>query len=54
MYGCYVQGRFWFFAILEGSQYVISRSFDSSDPVVAQQIIMILRRMKEIIHTELM
>jgi hypothetical protein len=54
MYGCYVQGRFWFFSILEGNQYVISRSFDSSDPVVAKQIIMILRRMKEIIHTNLM
>ncbi len=54
MYGCYVQGRFWFFAILQDKEYVISRSFDSSDPIAAQQIIMILRRIKEIIHTTLM
>ncbi len=54
MYGCYVQGRFWFFSILEDKQYVISRSFDASDPIVAQQIIMILRKMKEIIHTKLL
>jgi hypothetical protein len=54
MYGCYVQGRFWFFSILEDKQYVISRSFDASDPIVAQQIIMILRKMNDIIHTTLM
>ena len=54
MYGCYVQGRFWFFSILEDKQYVISRSFDSSDPIVAQHIIMILRKMKDIIYTTLM
>ena len=54
MYGCYVQGRFWFFSILDGKKYVISQSFDSSDPVDAQQIVMILRQMKEIIRTTLM
>lgn len=54
MYGCYVQGRFWFFSILEGKEYVISQSFDSSDAADAQQIIMILRRMKDIIYTTLM
>lgn len=54
MYGCYVQGRFWFFSILEGKEYVISQSFDSTDPNDARQIITILRRMKEIIHTTLM
>jgi hypothetical protein len=54
MYGCYVQGRFWFFSILVGKEYVISQSFDSTDPTDARQIITILRRMKEIIHTTLM
>ena len=54
MYGCYVQGRFWFFSILEGKEYVISQSFDSTDPNDARQIIMILRRMKDIIYTTLM
>jgi hypothetical protein len=54
MYGCYVQGRFWFFSILEANQYVISQAFDASSLSSAQQIIMILRKMKELIHTTLM
>ncbi len=54
MYGCYVQGRFWFFSILEGTQYVISQSFDAASLEGAKQIIMILRKMKELIHTKLM
>lgn len=54
MYGCYVQGRFWFFSILDGKKYVISQSFDSANAAAAEQIVMILRRMKEIIHTTLM
>lgn len=54
MYGCYVQGRFWFFAILEGNKYVISQPYNSIKSDEAQQIIMILRRMKEIIHRDLM
>jgi hypothetical protein len=54
MYGCYVQGRFWFFSILEDKQYVVSQAFDSASVIGAHQIIMILRKMKEIIHTKLM
>jgi hypothetical protein len=54
MYGCYVQGRFWFFAILEGNQYVISQPYNSANINETQQIIMILRKMKELIHTTLM
>jgi hypothetical protein len=54
MYGCYVQGRFWFFSILHDKKYVISQAFDASSMKTAQHIIMILRKMKEIIHTELM
>jgi hypothetical protein len=54
MYGCYVQGRFWFFSILIGKEYVISQPYNSIKVDEAQQIIMILRRMKEIIYTTLM
>ena len=54
MYGCYVQGRFWLFAILVGKEYVISQPYNSVKAEEAQQIIMILRRMKEIIYTTLM
>ena len=54
MYGCYVQGRFWFFSILDGKKYVISQPYNSVKVDEAQHIIMILRRMKDIIHTTLM
>lgn len=54
MYGCYVQGRFWFFSILDGKKYVISQPYNSIKVDEAQHIIMILRKMKDIIHTTLM
>jgi hypothetical protein len=54
MYGCYVQGRFWFFSILEDKQYVISQAFDAASVNGVKQIIMILRKMKDLIHTTLM
>lgn len=54
VYGCYVQGRFWFFSILEDKQYVISQSFDAASLDGAIKIVAILRKMKELIHTQLM
>jgi hypothetical protein len=54
MYGCYVQGRFWFFCILIGNQYVISDAFDSVDIEGLKHIISILRKLKSIIQEELM
>ncbi|MDZ7898661.1 MAG: hypothetical protein U5N85_11640 [Arcicella sp.] len=54
IYGCYVQGRFWFFSVLEGDKYVISHSFDSSEEDDAKRIIFILRKLKEIISLRLM
>ncbi len=53
-YGCYVQGRFWFFSVLIGNQYVISDAFDSVDIEELKQIISILRKMKLIIQETLM
>jgi hypothetical protein len=49
IYGCYVQGRFWFFSVLEGKKYTISNSFNSTVPQEAQKIIFILRELKAII-----
>jgi hypothetical protein len=54
MYGCYVQGRFWFFSILIEKQYVISDAFDSVDIEGLKHIISILRKMKIIIQEDLM
>jgi hypothetical protein len=53
-YGCYVQGRFWFFSVLVGKEYVVSQSFDATNEAVAEQIISILRELKHVILSELM
>ncbi len=54
MYGCYVQGRFWFFAILEGKKYNISQPFNSSEIDDVVKVIAILRRLNDIIFKKLM
>ena len=54
MYGCYVQGRFWFFSVLVDNQYIISDAYDSVDIDSLKQIISILREMKSIIQETLM
>jgi hypothetical protein len=54
IYGCYVQGRYWFFATLENSKYVVSKGFDSTEIDEVQQVIFILRKLNEIILKRLM
>jgi hypothetical protein len=54
IYGCYVQGRYWYFSILEGKKYVISKGFDASEIDEAKLIIYILRKLKTIILERLM
>lgn len=54
IYGCYVQGRFWFFSVLLGKQYVISKSFEASEVAEAKQVIFILRKLNTIILEQLM
>ncbi|MCU0391952.1 MAG: hypothetical protein MUE81_12605 [Thermoflexibacter sp.] len=54
VYGCYVQGRYWFFSILLDKEYIISTGFDSSVKEGAVKIIMILRKLNQIIIEKLM
>ncbi len=54
IYGCYVQGRHWYFSILEGKEYVISEGFVSSKIDEIRQIIFILRKLNTIILERLM
>jgi hypothetical protein len=54
IYGCYVQGRHWYFSILDGKQYVISEGFVSSKMPEVYQIIFILRKLNTIILERLM
>jgi hypothetical protein len=54
IYGCYVQGRFWFFALLEGKKYTVSQPFNSSEMEDVQKVIFILRQLNEFILKRLM
>jgi hypothetical protein len=54
IYGCYVQGRYWFFSLLEGKKYIVSKGYDSTEMDDVQTVIFILRRLKEIILKRLM
>lgn len=54
IYGCYVQGRYWYFCVLEGKTYTISKGFDASEKEDIEQIIFILRKLKTIILEKLM
>ena len=49
IYGCYVQGRFWFFALLQDNKYWISKGFDSSEIDDVKRVIFILRKLNQII-----
>lgn len=48
VYGCYVQGRFWFFSILIGKEYVISQPLNAAEIQEATQIVYMLRYIKKI------
>jgi hypothetical protein len=54
MYGCYVQGRFWFFCILEGKEYVISQPLNAGLLHDAETIVFILRKLNTLILERLM
>jgi hypothetical protein len=46
IYGMYNIGQFWFFLILQGNEYVVSKAFDATDPVDLKQIINMLQYVK--------
>ncbi len=54
MYGCYVQGRYWYFSILEDKKYSVSDSYDTTQEDDAKQVIFILRKLNRIILERLM
>jgi hypothetical protein len=54
MYGCYVQGRFWFFCILEGKEYVISQPLNAGLLHDAETIVFMLRKLNTLILERLM
>jgi hypothetical protein len=48
VYGCYVQGRFWFFSILTAKEYIISQPLNATAIAEAAQIVYMLRYIKKI------
>jgi hypothetical protein len=53
LYGCYVNGRNWFFVVLDGLQYVVSNAYVSTLPNHLAQIYAILKKAKTLIETQL-
>lgn len=46
LYGSYVNGRYWFFAVLEGNTYTLSNSYTATHQDDLEQIVRILKRLK--------
>lgn len=49
LYGCYILGRFWFFVVLEGTEYCISNAFNAADQDIFK-VVSILHRTKKYIN----
>jgi len=53
LYGCAVIAEQWFFMILDGKHYSVSIGHNALDPKDLQEILLILRKFKHILLTEL-
>ncbi|MDZ7880613.1 MAG: hypothetical protein U5L45_23260 [Saprospiraceae bacterium] len=53
LYGCAVVGELWYFMILDGKTYSISNGYVAANADDLQTILLILRKFKHILHTEL-
>jgi hypothetical protein len=49
LYGCWLQGKNWNFTTLINRDYCVSKQFDATDMVDLQQIVFILRKLKDLI-----
>jgi hypothetical protein len=49
LYGCWLQGKVWNFTTLIGRDYCVSRLYDATDMEDVQQIVFILRKLKDLI-----
>lgn len=53
LYGCAVVGEYWYFMVLDGKTYSISNGYIAANADGLQNILLILRKFKHILHTEL-
>jgi hypothetical protein len=49
VYGCWIQGRIWQFTTLLDKNYCVSKAFDATDIDDLRQIVLILRKLKDLI-----
>ena len=49
LFGCWVQGQFWYFTTLIDKNYCVSHSFDATNSEDLLKIVFILRKIKELI-----
>jgi hypothetical protein len=49
IYGCWIQGRFWYFTVLIGKDYCVSKPFNATEVDDLLQIVFILRHLKILI-----
>ena len=53
LYGCYNIGRFWFFVVLTGKEYAVSRAYDATQTDDLTDMVAILQKVKVYIHQQL-
>ncbi len=53
IYGCHVIGEQWYFMVMQGREYAIANGLDSTEKTDLQRILLILRKFKHILLTEL-
>ncbi len=53
LYGCYNIGRFWFFVLLVGKEYGVSRAYDATQTDDLTDMVAILKKVKAYIHEQL-
>jgi hypothetical protein len=49
LFGCWIQGRFWYFTTLINKEYCVSKPFDATEADELLKIVFILRNLKDLI-----
>jgi hypothetical protein len=52
VYGCYLQGKDWYFCVLHERQYSFSKAYDATQPDELKQILAILAHLKQLILSQ--
>ncbi len=54
IYGCVVYGEMWQFLVMHGNEYSVGKGLNATDSHQLQTVLLILRKFKHILYTELM